>query len=471
MFACARGHILAGSDRGAGLRATVDRVTRRGAIACTYVALAMVLGGGGTPAPKAEIAVQMAFALAAFAWFWAGPPRTHQHGNEPVPRSLVILGAAVLALPLVQVVPLPPFVWQALLGREIQLRALALVNEEHSWRPLSIAPTTTLASFLAIVPAVGAMWATASLTMQDRRAVLLIIGSVTLIGAMLGAVQVTVGPEAFRLYEKVHSGWLTGFFANRNAAADGMLVGALAIAAWTASGQQRARSRSWFAAGGLAFLALATLLTGSRAGLALMLPVGLACCWLLYSSFERARSRRSAIIGLGVAVVTAGFVFHPRIAGVVDRFDGVADPRLALWQDTLIALQAWFPAGAGVGTFVEAFLPFEDASRLDALFPNRAHNDYLEFAIEAGAAAPVLLISGAVILGMLAFGSWQRAGRRGRAHLVFALGTLLVMMLHSAIDYPLRNMALACLAGVAAGMLHQPPGDRAAQDGRTEWAA
>lgn len=412
-----------------------------------------MLGGGGSPAPQAEIAVQLGFAVAALAWVWAVPTRGAP-ATEAVPRSLLWLGLALLLVPALQLVPLPPTVWHTLPGRKLEVQALDLIGEGQSWRPLSIAPWATLAALLALIPAVGAMWAAASLAPADRRAVLWTIAVVMVAGAVLGMVQVIGGADAFRLYDKSHSGWLTGFHANRNAAADALLIGALALSAL------RPRQR-WLAGALLAFLALAVILTGSRAGMALLLPVGLACAWLTGARWSWRWS--------GVAVAVGGlaaFIFaaNPRIAGALARFDAESDPRLALWRDSLAALQAWWPAGTGLGTYVHAFLPFERAASLDPFFPNRAHNDYLEFAIEAGVLAPILLFAGAIVLANLARRGWRTAHR---PQFVFALGTLLMIALHSAIDYPLRNMALACLAGVATGMLHQQPRERlAADDGR-----
>jgi hypothetical protein len=39
----------------------------------------------------------------------------------------------------------------------------------------------------------------------------------------------------------------------------------------------------------------------------------------------------------------------------------------------------------------------------------------------------------------------------------FALGTLSIFALHALVDYPLRAMALACVAALAVGMLPHPP--------------
>jgi len=426
-------------------------------VLCTYVAAALVFGGGGSPSPKAEIIVQLCFAAAAAAWLWWAP-----RGNsrvQPVPKSLLWLGGGILALPLLQLVPLPPTIWQSLPNRDIERYALSLVGCADNWRPLAISPPVTLASFLAMVPAVAVMWATASLGLRDRRAILLVIAGVMLAGTTLGVLQLAGGPGTFQLYEKSHRGWLTAFHANRNAAADALLIGALALAAWFAGGTTPSalrRRRRPIVVLLLLLLGLAVVLTGSRTGIALLVPVGLAVIWLLRDRTAFAMKPFGiAIAGFACLFAIAAPLFvslNPRLSAVFSRFDAAGDARTALWADTLTALAAWFPAGVGMGSYVNAFLPFERTAALDPFFPNRAHNDYLEFMIEAGVLALVYLAAGAAILGRLAWRGF-RARCGDRATHVFGCATLLVIALHSAIDYPLRNMAVACLAGIAAGML------------------
>ena len=63
---------------------------------------------------------------------------------------------------------------------------------------------------------------------------------------------------------------------------------------------------------------------------------------------------------------------------------GRGDTRFDLWQDTLTAIGNFWPVGSGLGSFSRAILPSERFAVIDETFPNRAHNDYLEFLLEAG---------------------------------------------------------------------------------------
>ena len=118
---------------------------------------ALLLGGGGSPAPLPELLVELAVAGLAAAWLWQRPAH-----NAPIPRSALVLASLCLILPLLQLVPLPPILWQALPGREAERAALALIGEDTAWRSWSITPARTLAALLAAMPPVVILLMTAS---------------------------------------------------------------------------------------------------------------------------------------------------------------------------------------------------------------------------------------------------------------------------------------------------------------------
>ena len=438
-----------------------------------YVAAAMVLGGGGSPAPGNEIILQVLFAAAIIAWVWM--PCEGSEKRARIPTSLLIVGIVLLALPLLQLVPLPPSIWQALPVRHLESATLSLVGEKESWQPLTISRPRTVAAFLAILPAVGVMWAAATRPVKDRRVLLLAIATIGLVSALLGALQMASGPEAFRLYDQSHRGWLTGFHANRNAAADALLIASLALSAWVVSGRTRLEVRALAPlAAAQAVLFVALVMTGSRTGIALTI-VTLAFHVLIFQKFAAGAGRRSlvgamAMVGAVLIAIPVALSGTSRLASVAARFDVTGDARATLWQDTLAAILAFWPAGSGLGTFSSAVSPFEAPEHLDRFYPNRAHNDYFEFILETGVLAPLVMIGVAALIVMLARRSWRQSIRQ-RPILLFAIGTLAIVALHSIVDYPLRNMALACLAGVAAGMLVAAPrvaGGRAAEEGREQ---
>ena len=134
------------------------------------------------------------------------------------------------------------------------------------------------------------------------------------------------------------------------------------------------------------------------------------------------------------------------------RFTDLQSTRGAIWTDTIFAIRQYWPVGFGMGGFEPAMLPAERLEVLIAAVPNRAHNEFLEIGLEAGALGYAMLAATVIACLTLARRAW-RAAPAMRRQVIFGLGVLIILALHSIVDYPLRSMALACLAGVAAGML------------------
>ena len=430
-----------------------DRAGQRSALICLFVVLAIGLGGGGSPHPLAELLLQMSAAtiLAALAWS-AGDARALPS------RTIWAICAIVLAIPVLQLVPLPPVWWQALPGREGQRAALDLVGLAESWRPLSIAPHKTLASLLAMVVPLALALLVAGENTAGRRRILATVALMALASAVLGTLQVAGPGDAFRLYDGSHTGWLTGFHANRNAAADLLLIGAVAAAARFAMRERQDGVTSAIGlTAALGVLLVALLLTGSRAGIML---VSVAAAGIAIPVTARQTSRRNrwsagfALVAALVIVLSAFAIFDQRLGYAAARFGMFDDTRIALWQDGARALAAGWPWGTGMGTFVDAFLPHEQLMHVDASMPNRAHSEWLEFAIEAGMPGYTVLATAIVLGAALARRSLGDPASRPAA--IFALTSFILVALHALIDYPLRNMAGASLVAIALGMLARP---------------
>lgn len=433
------------------------QIGRPSALALLLVGALLVFGGGGSPNRGAEMALSLFAACVAVAWLWtsAGPP----HDRRALAWPLVIC-VLVAALPAMQLIPLPPGAWQALPGRESEWQSLSLIGQEGTWRPLSLAPARTLASLLSLGPPLLALLLVASLDIVQRQRVLVVIAGAMLAAAALGGLQLASGGSAFHFYPESHRGWITGFHANRNAAVDGFLIGGLALAALvagcSASGRIAARQGAILAGGNLLLMA-AAILTGSRMGIALMIPA-LAGQWFILGPLIVRRRRAATVLALCIAGTTALLLTsNAAITKVASRFEMSRDFRTELWADTRFAIGQVWPAGSGTGTFVPVMLAAERLEVVDPTFPNRAHNDYLELALESGLAGIAIALAVAAVVICMVARAWpdRRGPRRGQ--IGFALFSLVLVALHSLVDYPLRSMALACLAAVAAGFLAPPP--------------
>lgn len=409
--------------------------------------------------------------LILLTWLLA-PGTREQWRLVPGPaRTIALLAVAV---PLLQLIPLPPTLWHALPGRELQREALALVDLDQTWRPISLAPQRTLAALLALLPPLTMLALTATLDPRGRLRLVWTVLAVGLASLLIGTLQLTGGEASgLQLYEETRP-VLIGFQANRNSTADLLLITMIvpALLLRHLAGQRRIPdSRTLIlglGGGGMALFALGVALTGSRTGVALLpIPV-IASLWLLRAWLPL--ERKQVLAGLAVILVLAfGAVLiarsNPVLMALVERFDFSRELRPQLWRDALFVAREHFPFGVGMGDFVPALLAQERLEVVRPFLPNRAHNDYLELVVEAGVAG----IAALAAAGWLILREGWRASRdpqRSHAGLtLFASSGLLVFALHSVVDYPFRSMSLACLGAVCAGLLMTPrvaasPGER-----------
>ncbi len=427
----------------------------RPTIAAAYLGLLLMFGGGGTPAPLSELVCQLIAALALAGWVVAAPAKDM---SRPVQVAQI---AALLLIPAaLQLVPLPPRIWHALPGQASVQAALALVGRVDNWKPLSIAPHRSLAGLLALLPPLIALAMTAMLPPRHRGVLIGTIAFGGLLSALVGAGQLAgSGTGPLQFYNEGEAGILFGFQANRNAAADVLMIGLLAVAAvWGGLSKLPRSAPLAFAFAALAaLLVLATILTASRTGIAL-LPIALCFAVLLgrpnlATQWRLPRLWQGGLGLAGLGVLALVLWRNQAISRVLARFDFVGEYRPDLWHDTLFAIRQYWPLGSGLGTFVPAIYPAERLEAIGAALPNRAHNEVLELALEGG--LPLLLawaVAG-ILVGRALWRALRGTSGVPREHAWFAAGTLLLTGLHSMVDYPFRSMALATLIGVAAGLV------------------
>lgn len=423
------------------------------------VAFVMVFGGGGSPAPLPELLVELASLLALGAWLFSRPV----HGPNPSDRPLWIGIVIFVAIPLIQLVPLPPALWHALPGRDGEIAALGLIGQADSWRPISMAPYMTLASTLSLIPPIVILYFVSQLSLDERTKVLGTVAAIGLAAGMIGMLQVASGNGRwFLFYAHQSPGFATGFQANRNAGADVFLISGIAAVSYCgarASLIKNALGKLVLAAIILTLLLL-VVLTGSRAGTALSLIAIGVSAFVLFSgkrAGKRAATKLLAIAGI-VAVVALGIVVatwnNAQIGRTWARFSITSEARTDLWKDTLFAIHQTAPVGSGLGTFVPVMTAAERLEVVDTSTPNRAHDDYLEYALETGLAGGVALIGILLVLALRAYRTLSvTRSNRQRIQVIAALGFLGILGLHSIVDYPMRSMAVAGLAAVGIGFL------------------
>lgn len=421
---------------------------------------AVVLGGGGSPSPAFELALQLVFAGSLLVFGFVRAIRPALFADVPSATAWLISGL-VLAVPLLQLVPLPPAVWQALPGRGMELAALKLAGAESMWMPLSMTSDRTLAALLAMVPPVVLLLLASSLTLYLRRALLLVVLALGAASILLGAAQLAAGEgTAFRLFDYTHEGYLVGFQASRNIQVDFLLLVLLcvpALAAFAPAGLPPV-ARLALVPGALLLVLAAVFFTGSRAGIAIT-PIALGLtAFSLRHQFSRMPVARLAAVGAVILALVAGVALFGGGANtkVLERFALTEDGRQDLWIDTSYAIGQHWPAGSGMGSFIPVFHAAERLETLDPSLPVRAHNDWLEFTLEAGLPGIAVLIAIGLLLARALYLSCPYRFPKDKPGdaltWYFAVGALTVLALHSIVDYPLRSMSMACLAAVAAAL-------------------
>jgi exopolysaccharide production protein ExoQ len=426
---------------------------------------AFAFGGGGIGAPLGNLTVQLA-ALAVlalrregFVQFWRESPLAM--------RALVMLS---LALPLLQIIPLPESLWTALPARTMVAQSLEAIGES-GWMPFSLFPQRTLLAVTALVTPLAVLCAGWTLPRERLIDLGWLIVGCGLFTVLLGAVQLGGPPGTAKLYDDFHGNdVLVGTFANRNSVGL-FLTFALGLAALLPAPRPHP-ALLWARLAACTLLLLGVAFTQSRTALVLaILPVLLGTMRGLDARLRARKGNgsggRMVLIGLGalalVGIAGGALVIAApgRLDKTLERFEQRDDPRRYVWEDATYSAGKYWPLGAGVGTFDELYQVDESLENVTLRRPGRAHNEYIEVAIESGAPGLLLLAGWAVLISWL---SWR--ARRSKLRWAAWAGSafLLATALQSITDYPLRNQAMLAFAAFALLLLARIATERQRSD-------
>jgi O-antigen ligase len=293
-----------------------------------------------------------------------------------------------------------------------------------------------------------------------------------LVTTLLGLVQLGATDDSGTLFGARNPGdFLLGTFANRNSTA--LLLGfSLGLAALMPA----PRPHPAFLLMRVVLcsvLLLTIILTKSRTGIALAaLPVGLAACMALGWALRQRRKIAANAAGPSphpLAIILGAFALlaisgaalvvaaPERIGAALERFEAKDDPRRYIWEDASYAASRYWPVGAGIGTFDEVFQVDESLENLTLRTAGRAHNDYLELAIEAGLPGLALAAIWVMLIGWL---SWRARHSSQRWAAWAGSAFLLAIALQSVTDYPLRSQTILAFAGFALLLLARIAADQ-----------
>lgn len=386
-------------------------------------------------------------------------------------RQLMLFGCAMVALILLQLLPLPPFLWTALPGHDVVAANFRDAGMDLPWQSWSMVPARTWNALFALAGPAALLILVLVLPEQRQRGLLVALIAIGFVSGVMGLIQ-AIGPADGPLYyyRITNGGASVGMFANRNHQAVFLatLYPLLAANLSLFSGKpDKLFFQRVLTIGGGVLLVPLILMTGSRAGL-FMAVIGLVMAWWVYRApsqitraADRAGERQKHIVTYGLmlillAVVVLVAVRTPALERLLET-DTSDELRITAIPTILRAVGDFFPFGSGVGTFVEIFQLYEPDSLISAQYFNHAHNDALETLLTAGLFGAALMIwfAGLILVGLRTL--WRNRhvaqGERGyTAQIMGRAGLAILMMLavYSFADYPLRVPSFMLLAVVSA---------------------
>jgi hypothetical protein len=423
------------------------------------VVLAMLFSGSGGAGWSDAVVQLAALPLLAWALFKLTPSQLGRNG-----QWAIVLLCAILAWPLLQLIPMPPSLWSSLPDRGDIASAYEAARMKLPWLPISLYPSATWQGLLSLVPATAVFLAMLSLGHRSRRILIVLVLICTFASAVLGMLQIMGGEESpLRFYAITNIDRAVGFFANANHHA-ALLYSAIPFVTAYAIGLVRDHRRN--RAIGLALsmllilaIVIALTFTRSRAGMVLLFIAGLSGLLLAWRHGRGQSGRRLLFVGIGANLVALLLAFHFGFFQLAKRAEGQGfeDLRWPAAKVTSQAAIANLPFGSGFGTFVPVYEKFAPREFLADTYVNHAHNDWLELGLTGGAPAIVLAVCFLAWLAASSFGLWSRGQPEPPVlDLVLAQAApivIVLLLLHSAVDYPLRIPALNVLFAIACAFL------------------
>jgi hypothetical protein len=444
-------------------RVLLDRYSSQWRIGLLLVLLFLcAIGGGSARADVLSLAYLRPLVILIIAGMMLAPGSWDFRGIR-VPLFFL---AALSAVMLLQLVPLPPDIWLRLPGHARFAEAAAAAGLPQPWRPISLTPDLTINSLMALLPAFAVLLGLAGTDETRWKMLVPVLIGAACISASIGIMQIGGGPESpLYLYRITHSDAAVGLFANRNHEATFLALALPMLRLWAlepVASRSHRRFRLISAAAVGLFIVAMILVTGSRAGLAVgaaALIIALIIAPLRLRQDVAPRRRLLQTVFLAAPVLLALVVIFFGRAIAVQRLSMMADlaseQRIANAPVVVGIVRDFLPWGSGFGSFDPVFRIYEPDWALAASYFNHAHNDPLELVLTGG--VPALLIALAFLLwwGLGALAAWFPFRRRPQRVLLARAGAamILLMFLASLVDYPLRTPLLTTVFAIACAWL------------------
>lgn len=418
-------------------------------------ALALLLGGGQKQGLAQDAAIQLASLPVLFVVAMVLSAR----GLSRWMLWPLILSAAIVVTPLIQLIPLPPAIWHRLPGRAPFAETYDLIGAAQPFLPISLDPAATWRTFYGLLPSLALFWAFLLLDERSIRRFWIFLVIFACVSVVLGLAQLAFKVGGLRMFGGVSDEAL-GFMSGRNNLGALLYASVPAALAWVGTSIAERRLHSLAVAVGAVLLLVLGLLTArSRAGLGLGVLAGGSMAAYVMLPYLRARAWWQIILGLAVLLLVFVVILDAVFFRILPRFSPNISDDLR-WPMARISLGVgwqFFPVGSGFGTFVPVFMIFEPSETLGPFYVNHAHNDYLELLMEGGAVAAAVVALAVGFIFYRAIDALFVRGPGGNLFVVAAAAVVLALLVHSALEYPLRLHALAAVMVLACATLSRGP--------------
>ncbi len=405
----------------------MSTVETRGKIGLGIVLfLALVFGGGAGPGLFTDSLLQAAIIMAV-AFVLAGPSQVKA---SPIVLAFLILTALA---GLLQVVPMPAWM--------IEGTRPAVFNppgDGGGYRVISLGVGRTLEATAFAVSGLLFAFAVSTLRGEHVRGLLPFFFIGVACNMLAGAMQFSMAQDTSL------ESWLpysirAGLFANVNHFST-LLFASIPLLVYYGLFVGRGVLVSLAIPG----ILLVLLAAGSRAGV--LIGLAITVLSLLFLAW------RSRIGTLTIGALFAGIGVYS--FGATTKFVGDLDPafgRLEFVRSTMEGIRENWIWGIGYGNFTSGYGLYERGEMIFRTYVNHVHNDFLEVAFEGGILAMGLMaLYGLCVLARLR----HRLDPLQRA----AFLSIVFILLHSSIDYPLRTMAIAVTFALLNGIyFHRLP--------------
>ncbi len=387
--------------------------------------------------------------------------------DRPVPVGRAVATALAILLVWIgyatlQLVPLPAELMPGS-PRQVVFRAWSFLGNSQTRLGISLSPSETIGAILASLPplAVFILLATArwQTTTQPACWLLTILGATS---SLLGLGQLFSGPDS-PLYRFPGSGTPLGVFSNPNHQASFLIIVLPIALALLIEHRRNMRSGDGefglllAAAALVVALVVGVITAGSGAGYILFAAVTPLCA-LLFLSPKSTQSRALLpVIFFCVAIFAVlGSLSSPLLPEFTWASQDGETARPAVWSKSLSIASEHFPYGTGLGSFPYVYPLYESPENVSASYVNAAHNEYVHVYLEMGLPGLIVILAALVLWCLLSIRVWT-ARIDGEIRLRRAASiALLVVILHSLIDYPLRAPFYAMVAAMCLAVLSAP---------------